>query len=118
MADELDELIELLQQSGARVTLDPERNRTATCIGCGNAGPNELIHVGQYVTGTQGGMRPRDAGSARRRGFVDASPPPLIRSLCLALLPGRHRRIDATSISARYARLRTRTHSRDHASAR
>lgn len=33
------------------VTLDPERDRAATCIGCGNAGPNELIHVGQYRTG-------------------------------------------------------------------
>lgn len=56
----VDELIELLLQSGARPTLDPGRNCSAACIGCGGAGPNELVHVGQYVTGTQGGMRPRD----------------------------------------------------------
>lgn len=61
------ELAALLERVGARVTIDPERNNTKPCLGCGSSTtPRQLIEIGVYTM---------DLGSIRKGD-------PIFRPLC------------------------------------
>jgi hypothetical protein len=60
MTDATKDLCRILEASGARVSLDPERNFTLPCVICGMGDNNYLVVVGSYIVTTAGGMFPRE----------------------------------------------------------
>lgn len=71
MSSHTDDLISLLRDSDARVTLDFERDVTKPCIVCGGGDKeellpgvqklwNQLVTVGAYIRAEAGGMRRGD----------------------------------------------------------
>ncbi len=82
MSSPTDDLISLLRESNARVTLDFERDATKPCIVCGGGDKEELLPgiqklwnhlctVGSYIRAEAGGMRRGD---------------PMLRPVCRACI--------------------------------
>jgi hypothetical protein len=59
--DSIAELVELLREAGARVTLDAERSIAKPCVVCGSTKPRELIRIGRYERRMGGNLLPGDA---------------------------------------------------------
>lgn len=55
-------LCKLLEESGARVTLDPHRSTALPCVVCGTSDePRDLVAIGTYTRRMGGGIEPGDA---------------------------------------------------------
>lgn len=60
MGDATTELAGLLENAGARVTLDPERNYRNPCHFCAKPGPHGLVRIGKYHERGPGNLRKGD----------------------------------------------------------
>lgn len=62
MRDPVAELCRILEEAGARVTMDPARSISLPCVICGEKEkPRDLVRIGTYTRRMGGNIQPGDA---------------------------------------------------------
>lgn len=62
MGDAFEELVELIESAGLRITLDPGRSTADACVGCGRTDvARRLVEVGAWIVNLRGGLRAGDS---------------------------------------------------------